>query len=151
MIVCSMNTVYLWPPCLLKAHASATTWPVALLATGTQSMEEISQPNMLDSCLRSSCEVERQQNQFSMKTEVIETDTAEWWTGRKEWKKCLLTALMSWRVIDFFFSTTWPKRPNISWTAERKWERWEEERGRRRKTSRWPRPHVVTLFLQCER
>lgn len=23
---------------------------------------------------------------------------------------------MSWRVIDFFFSTTWPKRPNISYT-----------------------------------
>lgn len=108
-----MNTVclshtYLCPPCLLKAHASATTWPVALLTTGTQSMEEISQPNILDSCLRSSWEDKQQIRKLDRQTDT-RVDIVD-----------SLTALMSWRVIDFFFSTTWPNRPNISWTEERK-------------------------------
>lgn len=54
-MLCVHVRAYFCPPCLLKAQASATTWPVALLATGTHSMEKISQPNMLDSWRRSSC------------------------------------------------------------------------------------------------
>lgn len=43
------------PPSLLKAQAKATTWSVARLMTGTQSMACSSQPNMLCSCCTSSC------------------------------------------------------------------------------------------------
>lgn len=46
---------HLSPLSLLKAQAKATTWEVARLMTGTQSMEVTSQPNMLLSCLCSSC------------------------------------------------------------------------------------------------
>lgn len=62
----SVNTLhlYLCPPCLLKAHASATTCPVALLATGTQSMDMILHPSMVDICLHSSCKQERDQCNF---------------------------------------------------------------------------------------
>lgn len=58
--------LYLCPPCLLKAHARATTCPVALLATGTQSMEKISYPNMVDSCWHSSCRQERDKYNFGI-------------------------------------------------------------------------------------
>lgn len=56
--------LYLCPPCLLKAHARATTCPVALLATGTQSMDMILHPNMVDICLHSSCKQARDQCNF---------------------------------------------------------------------------------------
>lgn len=46
---------HLSPLSLLKAQAKATTWEVARLMTGTQSKEVTSQPNMLLSCLCSSC------------------------------------------------------------------------------------------------
>lgn len=64
----SANTLhlYLCPPCLLKAHARATTCPVALLATGTQSMEKILYPNMVDSCWHSSCRQERVKYNFDI-------------------------------------------------------------------------------------
>lgn len=93
---------YLCPPCLLKAHASATTWPVALLATGTQSMEEISQPNMLDSCRRSSCREEEKRHRAELRRRRSRRSRR---TGRRRGRR-LLTALMSCSVMDFFFSTT---------------------------------------------
>lgn len=46
------------PPSLLKAQAKATTWSVARLMTGTQSMACSSQPNMPCSCCTSSCKGE---------------------------------------------------------------------------------------------
>lgn len=48
---------HLSPLSLLKAQARATTWEVARLMTGTQSMEVTSVPSMLLSCLCSSCKV----------------------------------------------------------------------------------------------
>lgn len=85
----------------MKAHASATTWLVALLATGTQSMEEISQPNMLDSCRRSSCREEEKRHGTELRRRRRTGRRAGRRTGRR-----LLTALMSCNVMDFFFSTT---------------------------------------------
>lgn len=87
----------------MKAHASATTWLVALLATGTQSMEEISQPNMLDSCRRSSCREEEKRHGAELRRRRRSRRSRR--TGRRT-GKLLLTALMSCSVMDFFFSTT---------------------------------------------
>lgn len=49
------NKTHKSPPSLLKAQAKATTWSVARLMTGTQSMACSSQPNMFCSCCTSSC------------------------------------------------------------------------------------------------
>lgn len=81
----SVNTLhlYLCPPCLLKAHARATTCPVALLATGTHSMDMMSHPNMVDICLHSSCKRERRGCNFD-RSQTVRDSMKERYTARTE-------------------------------------------------------------------
>lgn len=105
---------YLCPPCLLKAHASATTWPVALLTTGTQSMEEISQPSRLDSCLRSSWEHKKNRRKinpispFILEMSISETLSLAW---SKLYSLPCSSSSFHWRQFPEIFKKSF--QPNL--------------------------------------